>query len=275
MVNAPRVFRLTLGYDGSRYAGWQVQPNGPTIQAEIERAITELVHVPVHVVGSGRTDSGVHAIAQTASVALPQWNADAPALARAVNSKLPDDISVYACDEMPPGFHAMRDAVSKRYRYQVQIGGVRNVFACRYSWHVHYRMDIQAMRLAASHIVGTHDFACFQAAGSDRKSTVRTVFDLEIKTACDAPNDHRIGFDLPVPPQHQLVIEIQANGFLYNMVRNIVGSLVDVGRGKHNPDWIAELIHGKDRNRSGQTAPAQGLFLLRVHYDIQPINRSH
>lgn len=258
----PRTFRLTIGYDGARYAGWQVQANQRTIQGELQRAVKQLTGTHVQVIGSGRTDAGVHAIAQVASLTTDTWRASAKALGRAINTKIPDDITVYHSEEMPIGFHALRDAVGKRYRYQMQIRGVRDPFDYRYFWQHHVAMDIDAMRQAADLIVGTHDFACFQATGSERKTTVRTIRDLTLTTG-----QGRAG-------QGHLIVEVEANGFLYNMVRNIVGSLVEVGRGKQPPHWIAELIAGRDRNKAGQTAPAHSLFLLRVDYDIQPLTQS-
>ncbi|WP_417746022.1 tRNA pseudouridine(38-40) synthase TruA [Rosistilla oblonga] len=254
-----RTFRLTIGYDGFRYAGWQVQADLPTIQGELQRAFAELTGERVSITGSGRTDSGVHAIAQVASLTTDAWRSSDAALGRAINTKIPDDITVYRCEEMPVDFHALRDAVGKRYRYQLQIGGVRDAFDFRYFWHHHVQLDIEAMRQAAAMIVGTHDFACFQATGSERKTTVRTIHDLALTTG-----QGRAG-------QGHLIVEVEANGFLYNMVRNIVGSLVEVGRGKHPPTWIEELIAGRDRNQAGPTAPAHALFLLRVDYDVQPL----
>ncbi|MEZ6089169.1 MAG: tRNA pseudouridine(38-40) synthase TruA [Pirellulaceae bacterium] len=253
-----RTFQLILGYDGTAYAGWQVQLNQRTIQGELERAVEELVGVRVPIVGSGRTDAGVHALAQSASLDLNRWRDDAASLGRALNTKLPVDISVLRSEEVPFGFHALRDATGKRYRYQIQIGGVRDPFEYRYLWHVHGALNVESMCDAASYLLGTHDFACFQATGSERKTTVRTIRDLAL-----TKGEGRGG-------QGRLTIEVEADGFLYNMVRNIVGSLVEVGRGNYSPEWMLKLVEGRDRNQAGPTAPPQGLFLIRVDYPPSP-----
>lgn len=251
-----RTFRLTVGYDGTNYAGWQVQSNQPTIQSHLERAVEKLTGTHSTITGSGRTDAGVHALAQIASFSSTIWRDSAEAFGRAINTKIPEDISVYQCEEMPPSFHALRHATGKRYRYCLQAGGVRDPFENRYCWHCHSRLDVELMRQAAAIIVGTHDFKCFQAKGSDRKTTIRTVRELTISEEQGRGERKR------------LVIEIEGNGFLYNMVRNIVGSLIDVGRGRKPPQWIGELIEGRNRDLAGQTAPPQGLFLVHVDYDF-------
>lgn len=248
-----RTFKLTIAYDGTQFAGWQVQPGQVTIQGELQSAIQQITGEDTHVVGSGRTDAGVHAIGQVASVRLATWRHPAENLRRAINVHLPDSIVVSRVDDAADGFHAIRDAIGKRYRYQLKIGGLRSVFDHRYHWHLHGSVDIDAIKQAANRFVGRHDFAAFQATGSDRKTTTRTI------TACDVLIDANGG-------ETRIAIEVEADGFLYNMVRNIVGTLVDVGRGKHPPEWISELIRGKDRDRAGATAPPQGLFLLRVDY---------
>ena len=254
MSTASRSFKLTIAYDGTEFAGWQVQPGRPTIQGKLQDALRQLTGDSGQVVGSGRTDAGVHAIAQVASCHLP-WRDPADRLARALNSQLPDTIAVTeACDAVP-GFHAMRDAVGKRYRYQIQIGGIRDPFQYRYRWHLHRRIDIQQMRRAAEKLLGRHDFQSFQASGSDRKTTVRTVH------ACDV-----IEQKTDSEASSHLAIEVEADGFLYNMVRNIVGTVVEVGRGKYPPEWVDGVLEARNRDLAGPTAPAHGLFLLRVDY---------
>lgn len=255
-----RTFKMTIAYDGTDFVGWQVQPNGPSIQAALQKAILKFTGENVNVIGSGRTDAGVHAIAQVAGVAIQSWKAPARELRRAINRFLPDSIVVRDVVDAPDGFHAIRDCINKRYRYQMLLGRVRDPFSHQYCWHLGYKMDLDAMRMAAAKLVGKQDFACFEATGAPRSSTVRDVraCDLILR---DCPPDS------PTCDSIRLDVEIGADGFLYNMVRNIVGSLVDVARGRESVDWIDELIRAGDRNLAGQTAPAKGLFLLRADYE--------
>ena len=249
-----RTFKLTIAYDGTDFVGWQIQPNRPSIQAAIQKAIKKFTGEDVNVLGSGRTDAGVHAIAQVAGVEIQSWEEPARELRRAINRFLPDSIVIREAEEAPPGFHAIRDCISKRYRYQMLLGRVRDPFSHHYCWHLGYKMDLDVMREAAAKVVGKKDFACFEATGAPRSSTVRDVRACDLMVR-DCPPDS------PTSDSVRLDIEIEADGFLYNMVRNIVGSLVDVARGRESVDWIDELIQAGDRNLAGQTAPAQGLFL--------------
>lgn len=259
MAIVARTFKLTLAYDGTDFAGWQVQPGKPTIQSMIERALLRVTGDQIRLVGSGRTDSGVHALAQVASCSLPVWRDTCDRLADALNANLPDTIVVTESLDAPPGFHAIRDAIGKRYRYQLQLGGRRDAFQHRYRWHLRGRFDVDRMSAAANRLVGKHDFASFQATGSDRKSTIRRV------TACELlPQQTSNAAGL------HLALEVEADGFLYNMVRNIVGTLVEVARGKRPPEWIDEVIAARDRDTAGPTAPAKGLFLVRVDYPPFP-----
>lgn len=250
-----RYFKLTVAYDGTPYAGWQIQVGRPTVQGMLERAMARLVKVRVPITGSGRTDSGVHAYGQVASLSTDAWSAPADRLAPALNTKLPADIRVLASEEMPGDFHAIRDATGKRYRYQMQIGGIPDPFEYRYRWHLPGPLDIAAMRQAANLLCGTHDFAGFQASGSVRKTTTRTVRELAVVEEQGRGEEQR------------LAVEIEADGFLYNMVRNIVGSLVVIGHGKEAPEWIQRVLHSGDRRQAGPTAPPQGLFLMYVNYE--------
>lgn len=260
-----RSFQLVIAYDGTNYAGWQIQPGKLTIQGMLERALARITRERVPITGSGRTDAGVHALGQVASCRLPQWRATSGDLRAAMNTHLPPDISVLQVRDAPDDFHAIRDCTGKRYRYQIQVGGVRRAFDFRYRWHVRGPLDLEAMRGAARLLEGTHDFASFQAAGSDRKTTVRTVRECVVEQrpsetggATTDGEEYAWGDDL--------VVEIEADGFLYNMVRNIVGTLVEVGRGKEGVDWVSSVLLAKDRTVAGPTAPPQGLFLQRVDY---------
>lgn len=251
-----RSFKLTIAYDGTEFAGWQVQPGQPTIQQVIQRALSKVCKESVRVVGSGRTDAGVHALGQVASCTLPNWRASPTDLMRAVNCHLPPTVVVRDVAEVANGFHAIADAVGKRYRYQLQIGGNRDAFEYRYRWHLRRDVDVDAIRDAATRFVGRQDFASFQASGSDPKKT--TTRDLR---ACDVIEQERLGEGIL-----RFAIEVEADGFLYNMVRNIVGTLVEVGYGKRPPEWISEVIAACDRGAAGPTAPSHGLFLIRVDY---------
>lgn len=254
-----RTFRITVAYDGTEFAGWQVQPNQRTIQDCLEKATESITGERPRIIGSGRTDAGVHALAQVASCRLQTWKAPADALGRALNTQLPSSIVVHRCEDADDDFHAIASATSKRYRYQIQIGGNRDPHLCRTWWRVQHDLDINAMTEAANRIVGEKDYASFQASGAVVSSTIRNV------TGCDL-----IELSSPVNcdtnPCHLVAIEVEANGFLYNMVRNIVGTLVEVGRGKHAPTWIDQVIAAKNRDAAGPTSPANGLFLKWVAY---------
>jgi len=247
-----RFFRLTLSYDGTAYVGWQVQDNGRTIQAELEAALRRITGEAIRAVASGRTDAGVHALGQVVS-----FHSDtrlAPeVLCKALNANLPQDIVVREVREAPAGFHAIRDAVRKRYRYVVQDGPIRDAFSRMYAWHFVHILDVPAMRAAAQLLLGKHDFSSFEASGSPRVSSVRMIHDLTV--------ERRTGDFL-----ERVVFEVEADGFLYNMVRNLVGSLVEVGRGRREPDWIGQVLAARDRKLAGATAPPQGLFLVNVDY---------
>ncbi|TWT83126.1 tRNA pseudouridine synthase A [Planctomycetes bacterium CA13] len=250
-----RTFKITVAYDGTDFAGWQIQPRRTTVQGMLERALVKLTGERVAVTGSGRTDSGVHALAQVASFQTPHWRATAADLVKAMNVNLPPTIVVLDCVDAPDSFHAIADAQGKRYRYQLQLGGIRNAFDHRFRWQVHGDTDVAAIESACEHFLGKHDFASFQASRSPRKTTVRTIRACELIRESSSPIDGE-----------RISIEVEADGFLYNMVRNIVGTLVEIGKGKHSPSWITEVIAMVNRDAAGPTAPPHGLFLKQVHY---------
>jgi tRNA pseudouridine38-40 synthase len=252
-------FKLTLAYDGTEFSGWQAQPGRRTVQGELERAWREITGETVRFQVAGRTDAGVHAIGQVASVESPT-QIGPEALTLALNAKLPEDAAVRSIEPAPDGFHATYDAKRKRYRYSVYNDSRRPVLLRRYAWHVPTPLDVAAMHAAAELLVGTQDFLSFQSAGSERESTVRTIFGAEVSRGRAGQG----GAD--VETQSLVLIEVEGDGFLYNMVRAIVGTLVEVGRGKRSPQWIAEVIAARDRCAAGQTAPPHGLTLLRVDY---------
>jgi tRNA pseudouridine38-40 synthase len=247
-----RTLRLKLAYDGTAYGGWQRQPNCLSVQELVERAFRRVTGERVAITASGRTDAGVHALGQVASCGT-ESKLEPDTLRRALNAFLPEDVCVLRVEEAPAGFHAIRDAVSKRYRYRLQTGQNRDIFARHFVWQLWHELDVDRMREAIPHLTGRHDFRSFQTSGSQRKSTIRHVTQLMLD--CDQTEFGR-----------HLTLEIEADGFLYNMVRNMVGTLVEVGRGKQPPEWVREVLLARDRRRAGPTAPARGLVLLEVNY---------
>lgn len=253
---AVRNFLLTIAYDGTHFCGWQRQVGVRTVQEELERAFARIDLPGVHVEGAGRTDTGVHALAQCAHVRLERpFPADR--LLLALNANLPEDVAVQAVREAPEHFHARFHARGKRYVYRVRCGAVRPaVGRSLFHWSRRH-VDLAAMRRAAQCLVGRHDFASFATNPGYQRSrgTVRTLHRVHLFRRRD-------GFDFAV----------QGGGFLYNMVRNLVGSLLEVGYGNRPPEWIAEVLAGRDRRLGGATAPARGLFLLGVLYakDLSP-----
>ena len=243
------VVTLVLEYDGTRYVGWQVQPNGPSVQAEVERALGTLHHGPRRVTAAGRTDAGVHARGQVASFPEP---APLPlrAYVQGMNALLPPDVAVRAARLEPDGFDARRSARGKRYSYVIENGRVRSPLTRLYAWQHYLPLDPDAMRAAAAHLVGRHDFAAFQASDCACRHAVRAVRRLEVLGV-------RGG---------RIEVAIEATAFVKHMVRNIVGTLVEVGLGKRPAESMPALLEARDRTRAGPTAPPQGLFLEEVFY---------
>jgi tRNA pseudouridine38-40 synthase len=243
------VVKLVLEYDGTRYVGWQVKPNGPSIRAEVDRPSATLHHAPRRVTASGRTDAGVHATGQVVSfpeeLPLPLQ-----AYARGLNALLPPDIAVRAASFEPDGFDARRSARGKRYRYRIENAPVRAPLSRLQAWQVFPPLDVAAMRAAAVHLVGRHDFAAFQASDCEARHAVRHVTRLDV----EGETGGRIDFT------------IEATAFLKHMVRNIVGTLAEVGRGRRPAADVAAVLASRDRARAGPTAPPQGLCLERVFY---------
>jgi tRNA pseudouridine38-40 synthase len=243
------VVKLTLEYDGTRYVGWQVQPNGPSIQAEVERALAALHGSPRRITAAGRTDAGVHALGQVASFPEPS-PLPLAAYVKGMNSLLAADVAVRAVSVEPDGFDARRSARGKRYRYRIVNGPTRAPLSRLHSWQVFRPLDVAAMRAAAVPLVGRHDFAAFQAADCESAHAVREVRRLELLADRD-----------------ELAVVIEATAFVKHMVRNIVGTLVEVGLGKRQAASIPALLDGRDRTRAGRTAPPQGLCLEEVFYE--------
>ena len=243
------VVTLVLEYDGSRYVGWQVQPNGPSVQAEVERALATLHHEPRRVTAAGRTDAGVHARGQVASFPEP---APLPlrAYVQGMNALLPPDVAVRAARLEPDGFDARRSARGKRYRYVIENAPIRSPLGRLHAWQHYLPLDPGAMREAAAHLVGRHDFAAFQASDCACRHAVREVRRLEVL-------GERGG---------RIEVVIEATAFVKHMVRNIVGTLVEVGLGRRAAASMPALLEARDRTRAGPTAPPQGLFLEEVFY---------
>ena len=250
-------FKITLAYDGTGFVGWQRQAAGTSIQGLLEEALAQLDQRAVCVAGAGRTDAGVHALGQGASFTL-QRSIEGGALMRALNARLPKAIRVLAAECVPETFHARFGATSKTYRYRIWNTSVVSPFERAFAWHVIEPLDRRAMADAAGVLEGPHDFAAFKAAGGATRSTEREMFSSRViagpttgPTTCDPA---------------LIVYEISGSGFLRHMVRNIVGSLVEIGRGRRPVEWMAEVLAGRNRTLAGPTAPAHGLVLVRVEY---------
>ena len=243
------VVKLVLEYDGTRYVGWQVQPNGASIQAEVERALEELHKAPRRVTAAGRTDAGVHALGQVASF-FEREPLPLKAYLQGMNALLPSDVAVRAASLEPDGFDARRSASGKRYRYRIENGPSRAPLSRNIAWQCFRPLDAEAMRAAAVHLVGRHDFACFQAADCACAHAVRTIHRCEVTGSTGGRID----------------VVLEATAFVRHMVRNITGTLVEVGMGKRPADSLPSLLLTRDRALAGPTAPPQGLCLEEVFY---------
>ncbi len=259
-----RTLKIVLAYDGTRLVGWQRQAAGCSVQGLLEQALAEIEGKAVPVVGAGRTDAGVHALGQVASCRLDHPLAVA-SLRRALNARLPAAVRVLALDEADPGFHARYAARSKTYRYLVLNGEVAGPFGREFVWHVPRRLDVDAMASAALALVGRHDFAAFRGAGSAPRTTVRTITRSEVRTPARGDTGGE-ALRLDGEVDRLIVYEVEGDGFLRHMVRNIVGSLVEIGQGRRPPGWLASVLASRDRTQAGSTAPPTGLFLVRVDY---------
>ena len=241
-------FKLTLEYDGSHYAGWQRQQQHPTVQGALEEAIKTVSQVKVTVIGAGRTDAGVHALGQVVSfrtdgtMGAEDWQ-------RALNGLLPSDISVLSAESVADDFHARYSARSKLYEYRILNRPERSAIDRQRAWHVHKPLDLGAMREAAVLLTGCHDFSSFQGSPTETENPVCDVSRLEIQDK-----------------GRFILIQVEANRFLKQMVRAIVGTLVEVGQGKREPQSLKDILEARDRRVAGYTAPAHGLYLIRVDY---------
>lgn len=261
-----RQIKLVLAYDGTRYSGWQRQPDRTTVQGTLEDALQRLLGVDTRTTGCGRTDAGVHALRQTVTFftdsTMPVSTMPAAAFRPALNRFLPDDVTVLEACDVALDFHPISDIVRKRYRYVISDRADHEVFLGRYCWQRRCPLDAERMHSAAQALVGTHDFSSFETTGSPRTSSVRTVFEVSVqRVATDAAHLFSVASSSGF-----VVLEIEADGFLYNMVRTIVGSLVEVGRGAKEEGWLADVLAACDRSAAGPTAPPTGLFMVDATY---------
>jgi len=252
-----RNLKAVLRYDGTDFAGWQVQPGLPTIQGALMEALERITGETTKVVGAGRTDAGVHALGQVANFKTSS-NIAPRNLRRAVNSMLAPRIRIDDIEEVPEEFDARKHARSKWYRYSILLAEFPDPLLCRYSWQIRAKLDMERMQAAAQCLVGKHDFTSFQGSAGKNRSPIRTVYSLDI-SAVPAP--------YPTDQTNSLLaIDICADGFVYKMVRNIVGTLVEVGKGKIQPQHMPSILDARDRDEAGPAAPAQGLCLISVQY---------
>ena len=243
-----RTIKLTIAYDGTDYRGWQVQSSGRTIQEEIEKALEKTFRRKCRVHGAGRTDAGVHAKGQVAHVKLPT-SIPIDKVPLALNPSLPEGIVIIGAEEAREDFHSRFDSKRKHYRYTIFNSKIDDPFRSRYSWRVPYKLDIPLMKKEAAFLVGRHDYRSFQASDKRESSSVRKIFYLKIRKK-----------------KEEITMDIEGNGFLYNMVRNIVGTLIDIGRGYLPPGSMKKILKVRSRKLAGPTAPAKGLSLIEVKY---------
>jgi tRNA pseudouridine38-40 synthase len=265
---------LTIEYDGTNFNGWQKQPEKRTVQSELERALSTACGTEIKLDGTSRTDAGVHALGQCASFKT-KMQIPVEKLAIVTNNILSggkhisgtvSDVRIINAEEKPPDFHARFDAKGKKYIYKISNSSEKDIFKRNYCYQIADELDVNAMRAAAKHIVGTQDFKCFQAAGGEeKKTTIRTIHELKVikqlKQRSDSTFEENSTFE-----SSEINIEITGDGFLYNMVRIITGTLVEAGLGKLNPQVVPIIIESGDSQHAGHTAPAQGLYLIQVYF---------
>ena len=244
-----RNIKLIIEYDGKEFNGWQKQPNKLNIQGTIEQAIKQVTGEEVDLTASGRTDAGVHAFGQVANF---KTNSNIPTdkIAIAINTKLKRSIRILSAEEVDERFHSRLSCKRKTYRYVINNSEFSSAIYRNLETHIPQKLDIEKMQEASKYFIGEHDFKAFKASGTSSKSSVRTIYKLDVKQM----------------PQNRIYIEVTGNGFLYNMVRIISGTLVDVGIGKIKPEEIEKIIKSKDRSQAGKTLPPNGLYLLNVEY---------
>ena len=249
---------LTISYNGTEFQGWQIQENCRTVQGELQKVLSEVCDQEMKVNGTSRTDSGVHALGQRATFS-GDFGIPVHKLKMVVNRLLPNDIKIEAVEEVPMDFHARFQAVGKQYVYKIRHGEERNVFFQNFYCHIDSLLNTSAMMEGATSFVGTHDFKGFMARGSNLQgTTVRTIFSFKVQEISE----------------NEVFLIIKGNGFLYNMVRIMAGTLIDVGQGKVHPSNIGAIIESRERKCAGKTAPPQGLYLAKVYYDVSELQKN-
>lgn len=243
--------RLTVAYDGTNYCGWQIQNNGITIESELNRCLSDLFKEDIKVIGASRTDSGVHALGNIA-VFDTQARMPAEKVSYALNQRLPEDIRIQASEEVAPDWHPRHCDSRKTYEYRIYRGQFPMPVKRLYSYFTYYKLNVELMRRAAAYLVGEHDFKSFCQTGAQVETTVRTIYALEVEEQ---------GQDV--------VIRVCGNGFLYNMVRIIAGTLLEVGQGRRSPESMEDVLLACDRQKAGPTAPAHGLMLMKYEFPCE------
>ncbi len=265
-----RNIRLTLAYDGTDYVGWQVQPNGRSIQATVESAIHKLTGEPAKLLAAGRTDSGVHALGQVANF---ETGTSIPCdrIRFGLQKHLPGDIIVREAEDVHSAFHATYGAKQKHYRYVIYNSRVKNPFVRKYAYQFSGKLDVKSMHQAIQVLLGTHDFRCFESHFPNKATSVRTVNEVSVDRYSLCPTWFYSVSDTPVPcPNGKFIcLDIVADGFLYNMVRTIVGTLMKVGRHVWTADDVRRIINSQERAQAGETAPPHGLYLVSVDYSYK------
>ena len=243
-----RNIKLTIEYDGKKFGGWQKQPNKLNIQGEIEKAIEEITGEKIDLNASGRTDAGVHSLGQVANFKTNS-KIEIEKIPIAINSKLKQSIRIIKAEEVEENFHARYSCKGKKYRYIINNSKYGSALYRDLEYHMPIKLNVEAMQKGIKYFKGEHDFKGFKASGTSSKSSVRTIYNAKI-----------------IQEGERIIIELEGNGFLYNMVRIISGTMVDVGLGKIKPEEIPEIIESKERSRAGKTLPPQGLYLVEVYY---------
>ena len=246
---------LRISYDGTAYCGWQRQPNVATVQGEVEKTLAKIFHQPIDTLGAGRTDSGVHALGQCATFVVDKVLCPVEKLPLLLNARLPKDIVIKDAIEVPHDFHPRYSAKRKTYEYKILNAEYRNPMLQNYTEYVRIPLDYARMKEAVSYFLGTHDFKAFSAVGGTVRTSIRTIFDCSLSKEIVRSDD-------------MFTLRITGDSFLYNMVRIIGGTLIDVGKGKKNPEQIKEIILSKDRKKASKTASAAGLTLIDIQYPI-------